>query len=135
MTYYTFKLPKKLISVLAFFAIVITWTFFKIPSYSVKTFGRYKPIYEGRKDKKAIAFTCNVAWGNEYIPLLLEVFKDKNIKATFFIEGRWAENYPELLRLIYDKGHEIGNHGYSHAHHANLSYEENQNEIKEQRSD
>ena len=32
---------------------------------------------------------------------------------------------PELVKLIHAKGHEIGNHGYSHAHHAKLSFEQN----------
>ncbi len=130
MTFYTFKLPKKTLSLTVLFILIMTWALFKTPSFDIQTFGKYKPIYEGRKDKKIIAFTCNVAWGNEYIPLLLKIFNDKNVKATFFIEGRWAENFPDLLKLIYDKGHEIGNHGYSHAHHARLSYEENLNEIK-----
>ena len=76
-----------------------------------------------------MAFTCNVAWGNEYIPQLLNVFKERKLK-LHFLEGRWAENYPELVKLIHDHEHEIDNHGYSHAHHANLSYEENLNEIK-----
>jgi probable sporulation protein (polysaccharide deacetylase family) len=90
-----------------------------------------KPIYEGSKDKKIMAFTCNVAWGNEFIPGLLRVFDENNVKATFFVEGRWAEKYPDLLKEIYNEGHEIGNHGYSHAHHAKLSLEQNINEIKE----
>jgi polysaccharide deacetylase family sporulation protein PdaB len=77
-----------------------------------------------------MAFTCNVAWGNEYIPQMLKIFEEKNVKITFFIEGRWAEKYPEILRLIHSKGHEIGNHGYSHAHHAKLSLEQNLQEIK-----
>lgn len=134
MKFYTFKLPRKTLGLISFFILAVTWALLKIPSSDIQTFGEYEPIYEGSKDRKIIAFTCNIAWGNEYIPPLLEVFSDKNIKATFFIEGRWAENYPDLLRLIHNKGHEIGNHGYSHAHHAQLSYEENLNEIKKAES-
>jgi len=130
MTFFTIKLSKKVISLVLFLLVVMTWIYFKPSYYDIQVFGRYKPIYEGRKDKKVMAFTCNVAWGNEYIPPLLEVFNKKNVKATFFIEGKWAEKFPELLKLIYENGHEIGNHGYSHAHHAELSYEQNLNEIK-----
>lgn len=130
MTFYTFKITKKVLSLAVFLVLVITWVFLKPSHYHIQVFGNYKPIYQGRDDKKVMAFTCNVAWGNEYIPSLLEIFNEKNVKATFFIEGRWAEKYPDLLKLIYEKGHEIGNHGYSHAHHAQLSYEENLNEIK-----
>ena len=130
MTFHTFKIPKKFLSVSIIFILIMVWASFKTPSFDIQTFGSHEPIYEGKKDKKVMAFTCNVAWGNEYIPLLLEIFNNKNVKATFFVEGRWAENFPDLLKLIYSKGHEIGNHGYSHAHHAQLSYEENLNEIK-----
>ncbi|HHX22831.1 MAG: polysaccharide deacetylase family protein [Tepidanaerobacteraceae bacterium] len=130
MTFYTFKISKKILTFFVFFLVMTAWVLIKIPPYDMETFSKAKPIYEGRKDKKIMAFTCNVAWGNEYIPQLLNVFKERKIKATFFLEGRWAENYPELVKLIHDHEHEIGNHGYSHAHHANLSYEENLNEIK-----
>lgn len=130
MKFYTFKLPKRILSLTVFLILVLTWVSLKTPPFDIEVFGKYKPIYEGSKDKKVIAFTCNVAWGNEYIPSLLKVFSEKNVKATFFVEGRWAKNFPDLLKLIHDKGHEIGNHGYSHAHHAELSYEENLNEIK-----
>ncbi|MDD4570075.1 MAG: polysaccharide deacetylase family protein [Tepidanaerobacteraceae bacterium] len=130
MTFYSFKLPKKMLSFVVFFIVVMTWVFCKTPSFDIQTFGQRKPIYEGRKDKKMMALTCNVAWGNEYIPNLLNIFKDKSVEATFFVEGRWAENNPKLLKLIKDNEHEIGNHGYSHAHHAQLSYEQNLNEIK-----
>jgi peptidoglycan/xylan/chitin deacetylase (PgdA/CDA1 family) len=54
----------------------------------------------------------------------------KNIKVTFFISGRWASNNPELLKLIYQKGHEIGNHGYSHKMHSKITEHENYAEIK-----
>jgi len=130
MTFYTFKISKKTVGIALFMILIMTRIIFEPSNRHIQVFGRYEPIYQGRKDKKLMAFTCNVAWGNEYIPPLLEIFREKNVKATFFIEGRWAEKYPDLLRLIYESGHEIGNHGYSHAHHAELSYEQNLNEIK-----
>mgnify|MGYP001306838022 FL=1 len=130
MAFYTIKLSKKIVGIVLFLVLVVTWTFFEPTERHIQVFGSYEPIYQGRKDRKLMAFTCNVAWGNEYIPPLLEIFKEKNVKATFFIEGRWAEKYPDLLKLIYESGHEIGNHGYSHAHHGQLSYEQNINEIK-----
>ena len=132
MRFYTIKVSKKGITLIMFFLIMTVWVFLKSTSpLSVETFGKSKPIYEGDKNKKVIAFTCNVAWGNEFIPPLLEVFGEKKVNATFFIEGSWAERFPELLKLIHEKGYEIGNHGHSHAHHAQLSYEENLNEIKQ----
>lgn len=130
MRFYTFKVSRRFIGFILIFISIATWAMLKssTPGH-VETISKYRPIYEVKSNKKAIAFTCNVAWGNEFIPSLLQVFEDKNVKITFFVEGRWAEKNPELLRLIDAKGHEIGNHGYSHAHHAKLSFEQNINEI------
>ena len=86
--------------------------------------------YQGTKDEKVIAFACNVDWGNEYIGEMLKIFKDNNIKITFFPTGKWAENNKELLELIYEEGHEIGNHGYSHLDYNTLSYDRNYEEIE-----
>lgn len=132
MWFYTFKVSKKYLGLAVIFIFVMVWAVLKTASYNnMETFSKSKPVYEGNKDKKVMAFTCNVAWGNEYIPPLLKVFKDNDVKVTFFVEGRWAEKNPELLKLIAGQGHEIGNHGYSHAHHAQLSLEQNINEIKD----
>jgi probable sporulation protein (polysaccharide deacetylase family) len=91
---------------------------------------KMEPIYQGSADKKAIALTVNVDWGEEFIPKMLDVFATKEVKATFFLSGKWVEKHPELVRKIYAKGHELGNHGYSHSHPDQLSVEQNMVEIK-----
>jgi len=45
---------------------------------------------------------------------LLEVLEKHSAKATFFITGKVAEKYPQLVKELADKGHEIASHGYSH---------------------
>lgn len=72
------------------------------------------PIYKGHEDKKMVSFIVNVAWGNEYIPNMLETLKKHEIKATFFLEGRWVKENPSIAKMIVDAGHEVGNHSYSH---------------------
>jgi len=44
----------------------------------------------------------------------LEILAKYNVKATFFVLGYLAENYPKLIRDIASAGHEVGSHGYSH---------------------
>jgi len=61
---------------------------------------------------------------------LLEILKAGDIKATFFILGYLAERYPHLIRAIYDDGHELGSHGYSHTQVFRLSPEKFDDEIK-----
>lgn len=85
--------------------------------------------YQGNKEEKIVAFACNIDWGNEYIDGMLKIFKDNNIKITFFPTGRWSENNEEVLLKIYKEGHEIGNHGYRHLDYDKLDYKNNFEEI------
>lgn len=54
-------------------------------------------------------------------PLLLDALRDLHVKATFFLIGRDAEQFPELVRRIERNGNEIGNHTYSHPNLDELS--------------
>lgn len=47
-------------------------------------------------------------------PVILDILKKYDIKATFFVVGTMVEKYPEMLKRIHDEGHIIGNHSYSH---------------------
>ncbi len=87
------------------------------------------PIYKGDENKPQVAFECNVVWGTEYVPLMLDIFKENNIKITFFIGGAWAKQNPDLLKRMINEGHEIGNHGYDHKYHSKLNLEDNRKEI------
>lgn len=79
------------------------------------------PIYRGNEMRKEMAFMCNVYWGNEYIKPILDVLRQYGVHITFFIGGSWARDNPELLKLIFEDGHEIANHGYYHYNHSTLS--------------
>ncbi|WP_026692442.1 polysaccharide deacetylase family protein [Peribacillus kribbensis] len=88
------------------------------------------PIYRANPDKPVVSLLINVAWGNEYLQDMLAVLKKNDVKATFFLEGRWAKKYPELAKMIAEGGHEIGNHSYSHPNMAALSSGRAQDEIQ-----
>ncbi|NLY46727.1 MAG: polysaccharide deacetylase family protein, partial [Tissierella sp.] len=47
-------------------------------------------------------------------PAILDILKEYNIKATFFVVGSMVDKYPHMLKRIWDEGHKIGNHSYSH---------------------
>ena len=89
-----------------------------------------QPIYQGSSKLKEVAFTVNVFWGEEYIPQMLDILKQNNIKATFFLGGTWVKQYPELAARIAREGHEIGSHGYSHPHPDRLSKSGNLRDIR-----
>ncbi len=79
------------------------------------------PYYYGTRGKNQVALTFNVDWGQEFIPSLLQIMKGENVKATFFVTGDWSSKFPDLLKIMADDGHEIGNHGYSHRHPVHLN--------------
>lgn len=87
-------------------------------------------IYHGNERKKEVTLNINVAWGEEYLPEMLEILDKYNVKANFFIEGNWASKNGEMVKLINEKGHDIGNHSYSHADFSKISREEMLEEIE-----
>ncbi len=126
-------IKKRVMYLLIILIIVLIFLTF-IPFFinkSKETFKEENDIfYKGNINKKTIAFTCNVDWGNKYIPPMIEIFRKNNIKITFFTTGTWANNNSQLLKQIYDAGHEIGNHGYYHKNYGNLNYISNKNQIQ-----
>ena len=59
----------------------------------------------------------------KYTERLLAILDDENIRATFFVIGQDVDKYPELLKLIVAKGHQVGNHTYFHSRLVGLSEE------------
>ncbi len=87
------------------------------------------PIYKGNTGKQQVALACNIFWGEEYLPAMLDAFDRAGVKATFFIGGSWAKRHPELVKELATRGHELGNHSYSHPHPNSLSKQQNQEQI------
>lgn len=66
----------------------------------------------------------------EGMPRLLELLDREQVPVTFFVTGATAERYPETVRGIVARGHEIGCHGYSHRPFPDLSEPEAREEIR-----
>jgi peptidoglycan/xylan/chitin deacetylase (PgdA/CDA1 family) len=47
-------------------------------------------------------------------PRLLEILREKQVKATFFVVGARAEKYPDIVRCAWEDGHLVANHTWSH---------------------
>mgnify|MGYP004643150513 CR=1 FL=1 len=84
----------------------------KLPIYSEVALEAIKNIY--KSDEKRVFLTFDDGPSNTVTPTILDVLKENNVKATFFVLGSRVELYPELLKREYDEGHYIANHGYSH---------------------
>lgn len=88
------------------------------------------PIYCVKTDKKQIALTFDGAWGNEDTSTLLSILERQNVTATFFFTGGWISKYPDDVKTILAKGHEVGNHSENHKQMSKLSKEQCKEEIQ-----
>jgi probable sporulation protein (polysaccharide deacetylase family) len=84
----------------------------------------FEPVYHGRTESPRVALAVNVAWGEEYIPDLLKIFREEKVKVTFFLVGTWVKAFPELVRSMDSAGHELANHGLEHGHPSQMNREQ-----------
>lgn len=70
---------------------------------------------------KVLAMTFDDGPHPSNTPRLLDMLKQRHLKATFFVVGQNAKEHPEILKRIIAEGHEIANHTWSHAYLTKLS--------------
>ncbi len=68
----------------------------------------------GGDQPKKLAITFDDGPDADWTPRILDVLKEKNVPATFFVIGENANRYPQILKREFEDGHEIGNHTYTH---------------------
>lgn len=61
-----------------------------------------------------LALTFDDGPDSVYTPKLLDILQEKGVKATFFVIGKRADQYPEIVRRAWAEGHLVGNHTWSH---------------------
>ncbi|MBP1153595.1 MULTISPECIES: polysaccharide deacetylase family sporulation protein PdaB [unclassified Paenibacillus] len=94
---------------------------------NVTVFSPDKPsaVYSVATDKKIIALTFDISWGEKRTEPILKVLEDKGIKnATFFLSSPWSKEHPEIVDKIVKGGWEIGSHGHKHVNYSSLNDEE-----------
>lgn len=87
------------------------------------------PIYSVDTKGKNIAISFDTSWGTDYTEKILQILEKYNVKATFFVIGTWADQYPEKVKEIYKTGNEIGNHTNMHPDMRRISQEKIISEI------
>ncbi len=85
---------------------------------------RVIPIYCVDAQDKVCAISFDAAWGNEQTDGLLKTLDEYKVKTTFFLVGDWVKKYPESVKKIAKKGHDVGNHSSTHPHMSSLGAEE-----------
>lgn len=88
------------------------------------------PIYAVKTDEDKLAISFDAAWGSDKTEGIIEICERFNVKATFFLVGFWAEENPELVKKIHDKGFEIGLHSNTHPDLTKLDKEQMRQEIE-----
>lgn len=88
---------------------------------------RYSSIHT---DDMVLAITFDDGPHAQNTPKLLDILKERNIKATFFMVGEKVHDYPAIVRRVVAEGHEIGNHTYSHPMFAGKSDQTIRNEMQ-----
>ena len=86
--------------------------FVKTPSIAKYLFPSL--VWKKNTDQKKIWITFDDGPDEKVTPYLINVLAGFNIKATFFVIGNQAKKHPELVKLIINSGHKIGNHSFSH---------------------
>lgn len=87
------------------------------------------PIYCVDTEEKKISISFDAAWGAEDFPTIMEILDKHNVKTTFFMTGEWVENYPECVKVLVEKGHDLGNHSATHPDMTTLSKEQQKEQI------
>ncbi len=73
-----------------------------------------EPIRQINTTEKVVALTFDDGPEPPYTEQILEVLKNNNVKATFFVLGGNAKAYPEMIKEIMAQGHDLGNHSMYH---------------------
>ena len=83
---------------------------------------RYGGGKDGNSEKK-IVLTFDDGPDPTWTPQVLDILRKYKVPGTFFVVGKQAEENPELIRRMWDEGHEIGNHSWDHPDMFRLSNE------------
>lgn len=97
---------------------------------SLKVNADVRVKYAGDINKNDVSFMINVYQGEEYVRNILDILDIYKVKTTFFLGGSWVVKNLDLVKEIYSRGHELGNHGFYHKDHEGLDFDLNVQEIK-----
>jgi len=100
-----------------------------IAAITVANTERIIPIYCVEKEEKVVSISFDAAWGNEQTNDLLDILDKYKVKSTFFLVGDWVDKYPDSVKEIDKRGHDVGNHSNTHPHMTQLSNEKISEEV------
>ncbi|WP_159887895.1 polysaccharide deacetylase family sporulation protein PdaB [Paenibacillus puerhi] len=100
---------------------------------NVTVFSQNEPVavYNVPTERKVIALTFDISWGDTRAEPILKILEDKGVKsATFFLSSPWTQSHPEIVKRIVKSGWEVGSHGHKHINYSSLNDDEIRTQIR-----
>lgn len=116
------------LTVAALLSAAVIW----VEKDNISVFAPHPPaaIYSVPTDRKVVALTFDISWGDKRAEPILEILKNKKVdNVTFFLSSPWSKTHPEIVKKIVDAGYEIGSHGHRHDNYSQYSEEEVRRQI------
>jgi peptidoglycan-N-acetylmuramic acid deacetylase len=105
----------------------------KLPSIAEEGFmgvlQKHEAIFLGDTEQKELYLTFDNGYENGYTAQLLNILRDKNVPAAFFVTGHYVKDQPDLVKRMVDEGHIIGNHSWSHPDMSSISVQRMKEEL------
>ncbi|ADD03047.1 delta-lactam-biosynthetic de-N-acetylase [Thermoanaerobacter italicus Ab9] len=90
---------------------------------------KYDAIFVGDTTKKVVYLTFDEGYEAGYTPKILDILKENNVKAAFFVTGPYVKEHADLVERMVEEGHIVGNHTVNHPSLPTLSDEKVKEEI------
>jgi len=130
------KRIKQIVVVFIAFLFTIGLVYSEQENISVFSNGGPRAIYSVKTEKKQVALTFDISWGEERPEPIINILDQKGLKGkvTFFLSSPWSQEHKELVQRLVKSGYEIGNHGHKHVNYSELTDEEIENQIRKAES-
>ena len=101
------------------------------PQVHQEEYGQYGAYFIAPADCGKFYLTFDEGYENGYTPQILDVLKEKNVSAVFFVTLPFVKSSPDLVRRMIDEGHDVGNHTSHHWNPTQKSLDDAYADIKE----
>jgi polysaccharide deacetylase family sporulation protein PdaB len=116
------------LTVAALLSLAVIW----VEKDNLSVFAPHPPaaIYSVPTDRKVVALTFDISWGEKRAEPILDILRNKNVKnVTFFLSSPWSKTHPEIVKRIVGDGYEIGSHGNKHDNYSSYGEAEIRKQI------
>mgnify|MGYP003913080639 FL=1 len=94
-----------------------------------KVIQEFDGISMGSETSKNVYLTFDCGYENGYTEAILDILKECNVKASFFITAHYLNTASDIVKRMIEEGHIVGNHTVNHKCLPNISDEEIKNEV------